>query len=114
MGKSIIEIHGMFSKLREDFYSDISNIVSSAFCKENIILTGIKDENVNDSLKKKSTYGIPLSKINEYRCNNDLIDYAQNSVVVYDGNKLSQTKNGDYILDNPSNAVLGFLHLAND
>ncbi len=93
----------------EDPNKRISDFVSQQY-GHRVILTGIKDESRDDVYSRQYTYGIPLKKL----CNSgdmDLLDYAQNTVVVYASEYLRKTSNGDYEVINPQEAVLGFVEL---
>ncbi len=76
-----------------------------------VILTGIKDESREDVYSRQFTFGIPLKKLCE-KNGMDLLDYAQNTVVIYASGHLKKTPNGDYEVRNPYEAVLGFLELS--
>lgn len=75
-----------------------------------VILTGIKNESRDDVYSRRYTYGIPLRKVCS-NCDMDILDYAQNTVVVYASEHLRKTSNGDYEVKNPQEAVLGFVEL---
>jgi len=93
----------------EQPHRNISQFVAQQYGKR-VILTGIKNECRDEVYSRQYTYGIPLSKLCD-PCGMDLLDYAQNTVVVYDSHYLKPTLNGDYEVKDPYAAVLGFVEL---
>lgn len=87
----------------------ISDFISH-FYGNAVILTGIKDCCFDDVFTREYTFGIPLKDVCD-QWGIDLLDYAQNTVVVYDAGQLKETSNGDYEVSDPFSAVLGFVHL---
>lgn len=90
-------------------HQTISDYVAQ-FYGRHVILTGIKDSCYDDVFHREYTYGIPLKNVCDH-WGMDLLDYAQNTVVVYDAGQLKPTSNGDYEVSDPYKAVLGFVHL---
>ncbi len=96
-------------KGRSDIVHDIRKCVRENF-GDRVVLAGIKDDSVLDSLTRTSSYGIPIEDLG---CDfgPDILDYAMFSIVVYDKDYLNPSSNGDYIINNPRDAVKGFLKL---
>ncbi len=107
--KKVVDLKNILMKGRSDIVRDIRKCVRENF-GDRIVLTGIKDDSVLDSLTRTSSYGIPIEDIG---CNSglDILDYAMSSIVVYDKDCLDHSPNGDYLINNPRDAVKGFLKL---
>ena len=111
MTKQTIEMPGILLMNRNQIYSTIAEAVADNFGVDSI-LTGIKCESQPSAFTKTSTYGIPLSELSQADVSSDLLDYAQNTVVIYAASKLKRTSNGDFQINGePAQAILGFLRL---
>lgn len=94
---------------RERPHQDIFDFIAKRY-GIHVILTGIKNGSEEEAYERRYTYGIPLRKLRT-GCDMDLLDYAQNMVVVYSSRYLERTPNGDYEVKDPYKAVLGFVEL---
>jgi hypothetical protein len=123
-----IDLPGLLDYPREEIYAIIKREVKERF-GENVILTGINDYCVDHALKvKKATFGFCLDEIEgvfddptesqgyfEERncCLQELLDYVNRTVIVYDKEYIRKIGNMQYKLlcELPSEAILGFIRL---
>ncbi|MFT4344103.1 MAG: hypothetical protein ACMXYE_05145 [Candidatus Woesearchaeota archaeon] len=101
---------GILRNSRPEIMHKLYETITHNFGKYAII-TGIKDDSRDDISHHTYTYGIPLNKIKSFELSHDILDYARDTIVVYDAFALEETENGDFKVDNPEKAVKGFIKL---
>lgn len=111
MGATVIRMPGILLQDRKSIYQDIVDIARSYF-GNNIMLSGINDESVGLATNMARTYAISLPEIPQYDTGHDILDYAQDLILVYDADKLEPTDNEDHMIEgDPKEAILGALRL---
>jgi len=127
----VFHLPGVLSCEREEIYSLIRKKVKEYF-GEDVILTGIDDCCVELALNsKRFTFGFCLDEIdgvfdnpleakehlaNRDRCLQKVLDYVNNTIVIYNGKILELLGNMEYKilleLEMPKYAIVGFLRLS--